>query len=224
MPKRSASRLTPGRRHGQMNHSYKTGLLLFSPSFHSAVASAAKFSRHRPSQHTSFQRSPPTYHRMPFTKRCCYLIQIRSPLQAAMPIPIHALLLRFPPTILVPAPCANRRAVAKILVQVSRKPLDSPAAQLNLHRPRVRRNHRRPRPNGFTGRALSSPPPFTPHRERASGKALAFVGTNSTDESIVSDLPVVRQLFGNSMLGTLLTQRLPYFEVRGDSCPLWPRS
>jgi hypothetical protein len=26
------------------------------------------------------------------------------------------------------------------------------------------------------------------------------------------------------MLCTLLTQRLPYFEVSGDSCPLWPRS
>jgi hypothetical protein len=60
--------------------------------------------------------------------------------------------------------------------------------------------------------------------ERASGKALAFVGTNPKDESIVSDLPVVRQLFGNPMLCTLLTQRLPYFEVNGDSCPLWPRS
>ncbi|PYT65414.1 MAG: hypothetical protein DMG42_32195 [Acidobacteria bacterium] len=52
----------------------------------------------------------------------------------------------------------------------------------------------------------------------------AFVGTNPTDESIVSDLPVGRQLFGNPMLCTLLTQRLPYFEVSGDSCPLWPRS
>src|SRR5258708_2523901 len=52
----------------------------------------------------------------------------------------------------------------------------------------------------------------------------AFVGTNPTDESIVSDLPVVRRLFGNPMLRTLLTQRLPYFEVNGDSCPLWPRS
>src|SRR6266853_1646104 len=71
----------PGRRHGQMNHSYKTCLLLFSPSFHSAVASAAKFSRHSPSQHTSFQRSPPTYLRMPFTKRSSYLIQIRSTLR-----------------------------------------------------------------------------------------------------------------------------------------------
>ena len=52
----------------------------------------------------------------------------------------------------------------------------------------------------------------------------AFVGTNPTDESIVSGLPVVRQLFGNLMLCTLLTQRLPYFEMSGDSCPLWPRS
>ena len=64
-----------------MNHSYKTCLLLFFPSFHSAVASAAKFSRHSPSQHTSFQRSPPTYLRMPFTKRSSYLIQIRSTLR-----------------------------------------------------------------------------------------------------------------------------------------------
>src|ERR1700682_391006 len=39
----------------------------------------------------------------------------------------------------------------------------------------------------------------------------AFVGTNPTDESIVSDLPVVRQLFGNPMLCTLLTQRRRYF-------------
>src|SRR6266851_1516169 len=70
-----------GRRHGQMNHSYKTCLLLFFPSFHSAVASAAKFSRHSTSQHASFQRSPPTYLRMPFTKRSSYLIQIRSTLR-----------------------------------------------------------------------------------------------------------------------------------------------
>jgi hypothetical protein len=64
-----------------MNHSYKTCLLLFSSSFHSAVRSAAKFSRHSPSQHTSFQRSSPTYLRMPFTKRSSYLIQIRSTLR-----------------------------------------------------------------------------------------------------------------------------------------------
>jgi hypothetical protein len=30
-----------------------------------------------------------------------------------------------------------------------------------LHRPRVRRNHARPRPNGFTGRAQNSLHPFT---------------------------------------------------------------
>jgi hypothetical protein len=33
------------------------------------------------------------------------------------------------------------------------------------------------RPNGFTGRAQNSPTPFIPHRERASGKALALIGT-----------------------------------------------
>jgi hypothetical protein len=55
------------------------------------------------------------------------------------------------------------------------------------------------------------------------GYKRAFVATNPTGESIVSDLPVVRQLFGNPMRCTLLTQRLPYFEVSGDSCPLWPR-
>ena len=48
--------------------------------------------------------------------------------------------------------------------------------------------------------------------------------TNPTDESIVSDLPVVFQLFVNRMLCRPLTQRLPYFEVRGDSCSLWPPS
>jgi len=46
--------------------------------------------------------------------------------------------------------------------------------RLNLHKARVRRNHERPRPNGFAGRARSSSPPLTPQRERASGKALAF--------------------------------------------------
>jgi len=45
------------------------------------------------------------------------------------------------------------------------------------------------RVNGFTGRAQSSSPPFTTYRERASGKALAFVGTNPTDESITSGFP-----------------------------------
>jgi len=34
---------------------------------------------------------------------------------------------------------------------------------------------------GFTGRAQSSPPPFTPCRERASGKALAFLGRSRRD-------------------------------------------
>src|SRR5258708_12416389 len=58
-------------------------------------------------------------------------------------------------------------------------PQNRPFPPLNLHRARVHRNHGRPRPNGFTGRAQSSPPPFTPYRERASGKALAFIGTNA---------------------------------------------
>jgi hypothetical protein len=48
---------------------------------------------------------------------------------------------------------------------------------LNLHRARVHRNHERQRPNGFTGRAQKSLPPFTLYRERASGKALAFTRT-----------------------------------------------
>jgi hypothetical protein len=52
-----------------------------------------------------------------------------------------------------------------------------PFPQLNLHRARVRRNHGRPPPNGFTGRARSSSPPFTTQRERASGKALAFLAS-----------------------------------------------
>ena len=51
------------------------------------------------------------------------------------------------------------------------------ASQLNLHNTRVRRKlggHLQ----GFTGRAQNSPPPFTPHQERASGKALTFfIGT-----------------------------------------------
>ena len=46
----------------------------------------------------------------------------------------------------------------------------------------------------------------------------AFVGSSPTDESLVYDLPVGRQLFGNPMLCTLLTQRLPYFEVSSDPC------
>jgi len=43
---------------------------------------------------------------------------------------------------------------------------------------RVRRNHGRPRPNGFTGRARRSLPLFTSRRERASGKALTSLGNN----------------------------------------------
>jgi len=64
-----------------MNDSHKTCLLPFFPSFHSAVVSAAKFSGHSPSQHISFQRSPPTYLPMSFTKCSSYLIQIRSTLR-----------------------------------------------------------------------------------------------------------------------------------------------
>jgi hypothetical protein len=47
--------------------------------------------------------------------------------------------------------------------------------QLNLHRTRVRRNHGRPRPNGFTERAQNSPSPRTPQPKRASGKPLTLV-------------------------------------------------
>src|SRR6266849_5911231 len=54
-------------------------------------------------------------------------------------------------------------------------PSNRSLAQLNLHRARVHRNHGRPRPNGFTGRAQNFAPPFTPRRERASGKALALI-------------------------------------------------
>ena len=132
-----------------MNHSYKTCLLLFPPSFHSAVASAAKFSRHSPSQHTSFQRSPPTYLRMPFTKRSSYLIQIRTTLRPpcrsqfthyfcdflrrywfqlrAPSVPLWSNCLDFPIAGVSSKRLrrSNRRAVfvAKILVQVSRKKL-----------------------------------------------------------------------------------------------------
>src|SRR5258707_9543531 len=49
----------------------------------------------------------------------------------------------------------------------------------------------------------------------------AFLGTNPTDESIVSGLLVTRELFGDLMPCTLLTQRRRYFEGRGDSCRLW---
>jgi hypothetical protein len=49
---------------------------------------------------------------------------------------------------------------------------------------------------GFTGRAQSSPPPFTPHRERASGKALAFIGSNLQTGSITSGLlKITGQIF-----------------------------
>ena len=56
-------------------------------------------------------------------------------------------------------------------------PQNRPFPPLNLHKARVRRNHGRPPPNGFTGRARSSSPTFTPQRKRASGKALAFPDT-----------------------------------------------
>jgi hypothetical protein len=51
-------------------------------------------------------------------------------------------------------------------------PQTHPFPQLNLHRARARRTHRRPRPNGFTGPAPNYLPTFTLRRERASGKAL----------------------------------------------------
>ena len=62
--------------------------------------------------------------------------------------------------------------------QRSRRHTSKPSSpQLNLHNARVRRTHGRPPPNGFAGRARSSSPPFTPERERASGKALALLGS-----------------------------------------------
>src|SRR5258708_13138251 len=44
-------------------------------------------------------------------------------------------------------------------------PQNRPFPQLNLHKARVRRNHGRPPPNGFTGPAQNSPPPFTPPQQ-----------------------------------------------------------
>src|ERR1022692_2506834 len=48
---------------------------------------------------------------------------------------------------------------------------------LNLHRARVRRKHGRPRSNGFIERAQNTPPDFTAQSQRASDKALTFIGT-----------------------------------------------
>ena len=56
-------------------------------------------------------------------------------------------------------------------------PQSRPFPQLKLHKARVRHNHGRPPPNGFTGRARNSLYPFTLQRERASGKALAFLAS-----------------------------------------------
>jgi hypothetical protein len=55
---------------------------------------------------------------------------------------------------------------------------------------------------GFTGRAQSSSPPFTPHRERASGKALAFIGSN---------VPAGRYANGGSLRTAALTFKGEYF-------------
>ena len=40
----------------------------------------------------------------------------------------------------------------------------------------------------------------------------------------ITSEPVIRELFGDLMPCTLLTQRRRYFEGRGDSCRLWPPS
>src|SRR6059036_2626965 len=54
-----------------------------------------------------------------------------------------------------------RLAFNRIVVLRYRSHLESRRSfpQLNLHRARVHRNHGRPRPNGFTGRAQNLPPP-----------------------------------------------------------------
>src|SRR5258707_14341986 len=51
----------------------------------------------------------------------------------------------------------------------------------------------------------------------------AFVGTNPIGRLDNFRL-AGRELFGDLMPGTLLTQRRRYFEGRGDSCRLWPPS
>src|SRR5205807_6073407 len=48
--------------------------------------------------------------------------------------------------------------------------------QLNSHKPRVRRNHGRLRPNGFIKRARRSKPVFAAPPQCASDKALTFIG------------------------------------------------
>jgi hypothetical protein len=47
-------------------------------------------------------------------------------------------------------------------------------------------------PSGFTGRALNSPPPFTPYRERASGKALSLTTPITIDHDELFELPLVQ--------------------------------
>ena len=49
--------------------------------------------------------------------------------------------------------------------------------QLNLHEARVSRNHGRPPPRLYRTRTELLAPPFTPRRERASGKSLALIRT-----------------------------------------------
>jgi hypothetical protein len=77
------------------------------------------------------------------------------------------------------------------------------ASQLNLHNTRVRRKlggHLQ----GFTGRAQNSPLPFTPHQERASGKALTFfIGTylNASTATLYCLLARLRE--GHKSLQTL---------------------
>ena len=70
---------------------------------------------------------------------------------------------------------------------------------LNLHRTRVRRNHGRPRSNGFIERARNTLPDFTAQSQRASDKALTFIrhytpGRHSAEASAGegTDLKTVR--------------------------------
>ena len=85
-------------------------------------------------------------------------------------------------------------------------PQNRPFPQLNLHRARVHRNHGRPRPNGFTGRAQNYLPPLTPYPESASVKPLAFTRHYGAGFVVVvglsiSFLPSLGRLAQPSLLG-----------------------
>jgi hypothetical protein len=85
-------------------------------------------------------------------------------------------------------------------------PQTHPSPRLNLHRARVHRNHGRPRPHGFTGRARDCSNSFASQPERASGEALMLIGDFMPEREKQKDISLTWRPLATHGLLFILTE------------------